>query len=173
VAGNAGTPTPQAGPATQPKANPVTVKPVSHLADMTLPAFRLSNLRGESGNPAFVAGMNAYTKKDFAKAAALLAQVPAGDRDSLAARFFDGVCKMHTGDLDGAAHSLRGVSDAGDSPEQEAALYYQAQIALARNDAALAGKLLKRTIALHGDYERRAMNHQASLQSINENIKPD
>jgi len=49
---------------------------------------------------------------------------------------------MHQGDLDGAAKSLRGVSGAGDSPEQEAALYYQAQIWLARNDAASAQKFL-------------------------------
>ena len=63
---------------------------------------------------------------------------------------------MHEGDLDGAAHSLRGVSDAGDSPEQEAALYFLAQIALARNDAGSARKSLERTVALHGDYERRA-----------------
>ena len=61
-----------------------------------------------------------------------LSRVPAADRDSLAARFFGGICQMHQGDLDGAAKSLRGVSGAGDSPEQEAALYYQAQIWLAR-----------------------------------------
>jgi hypothetical protein len=164
VASNPATPIPQAGPAARPPAVFPASRAVSQLADLALPAFRLNNLRGETGNPAFVAGMKAYSRQDCMNAVTELSRVPAADRDSLAARFFGGICRMHQGDLDGAAKSLRGVSGAGDSPEQEAALYYQAQIWLARNDAASAQKFLGRTVALHGDYERRARIELAHLR---------
>jgi len=45
----------------------------------------------------------------------------------------------------------------GDSPQQEAALYYLAQIALVHNDPTTARHYLARTIALRGDFERRAV----------------
>jgi hypothetical protein len=48
------------------------------------------------------------------------------------------------------------VGDAGDSPQQEAAFYYLAQIALADNDATAARHYLSQTISLHGDFEKRA-----------------
>jgi len=98
---------PQAGPAARPPAVFPASRAVSQLADLALPAFRLNNLRGETGNPAFVAGMKAYSRQDCMNAVTELSRVPAADRDSLAARFFGGICRMHQGDLDGAAKSLR------------------------------------------------------------------
>jgi anti-sigma factor RsiW len=129
---------------------------VSRLADLALPPFRGSTLRGESSNPHFSAGMQDYASGDCSQAVKALSQVPAEDQNSLAARFFSGVCRMHQGDLAGASKSLRAVAEAGDSPQQEAALYYLAQAALASNNAADARRYLSRTIALRGDFEQRA-----------------
>jgi len=157
-------PAPQASPSTNRKPS-VASASISQLADLTLPAFRAPNLRGTSGNPQFEAGMKAYTSHDCAQAVKALGQVPAGDEDSLAARFYSGVCQMHGGDLPGASKSLRGVADAGDSPQQEAAFYYLAQIALAGNDSTTARRYLSRTISLHGDLERRA---RAELAKVSE-----
>jgi hypothetical protein len=134
------------------------------LADLVLPTYQLANLRGESANPSFAAGMRAYTQQDCTHALPALAKVPAGDADARAAQFFRGICQMHLGDLDSAARTLHTVSNAGDSPQQEAALYFLAQISLARNDAPSAEQSLQQTIALHGDYERRAKAELAQLR---------
>jgi hypothetical protein len=153
-----------ATPKTQPEGNrPVTPR-VSQFADLTLPVFRLNNLRGDAGNPAFVAGMKAYTAGDCRHAATELATVAAADRDLLAARFFGGMCLMHDGNLAGAEENLRAVYQAGDSPQQEAAIYFLAQIALSRNDADAAQKSLESAVALHGDYEGRARAELAHLR---------
>jgi anti-sigma factor RsiW len=148
--------TPQAGPTAEAKASTPTAAAVSQLADLALPVFRAANLRGENGSPQFAAGMTAYAKQDCPGAVKALAKVPAADEDARAARFYSGVCEMHDGDLKLASRSLRGVGDAGDSPQQEAAFYYLAQIALADNDATAARHYLSQTISLHGDFEKRA-----------------
>jgi len=150
-------------PSTQPTQSSGPAKPssaassaLSSLADLTLPAFQAPNLRGQSGDPHFEAGMRAYSAQDCPHAINTLSQVPSADEDSLAARFYSGVCQMHDGDLAAASETLRGVADGGDSPQQEAALYYLAQIALSRNDSATARHYLARTVSLRGDFERRA-----------------
>jgi hypothetical protein len=51
---------------------------------------------------------------------------------------------------------LRSVAEAGDSPQQEAALYYLAQIALAENDIPTARHNLSLVISIRGDFENRA-----------------
>ena len=63
---------------------------------------------------------------------------------------------MHGGELAAAQATLRKVDAAGDSPQQEAALYYLAQVALARQDSTAARHYLARTISLHGDFEQQA-----------------
>ena len=63
---------------------------------------------------------------------------------------------MHAGKLATAESTLRHVAAAGDSPQQEAAWYYLAQIALARSDAETARRDLGRVVALHGDFEQAA-----------------
>jgi uncharacterized protein HemY len=85
------------------------------------------------------------------------------DEDSLAAQFFKGVCQMHDGDMSAATRSLESVANAGDSPQQEAALYYLAQVALARNDAEAARRYLTRTVSLHGDFESRAHSELSKI----------
>ena len=129
---------------------------VSRLADFTLPVFRMSNLRGESRNAQFDEGMKAYIRKDCVNAVRDLKKVPAQDADRLAAQFYTGVCQIQEKELDAASGTLRAVAGAGDSPQQEAALYYLAQLALAREDASAARDYLKQTIALRGDFEEQA-----------------
>jgi anti-sigma factor RsiW len=165
-------PTMAHSPVTAPPAEPAPSKPagpaslsVAQLADLALPPFRGANLRGESEDSHFTAGMKNYAERDCAHAVTALSQVPVEDQDSVAARFFSGVCRMHQGDLSGASKSLRAVAEAGDSPQQEAALYYLAQTSLASNDAAAARRYLGRTVALRGDFERRARAQLAQLQA--------
>jgi hypothetical protein len=155
----------QPGPTAPPKPPSLTTRTVSQLADLALPAFRLPNLRGQSGNSFFEAGMRAYASQDCPPALKALSQVPAEDEASTAAHFYSGACLMHEGDFSAASRSLRGVADAGDSPQQEAAFYYLAQIALAGNDAAAARRYLARTIALRGDLESRARSQLAHMPS--------
>lgn len=140
-------------PAQAPSAAPAAV---TQLADLALPAFLASNLRGESRNPDFEAGMKAYAERDCVGAVNALARVPAEDDDARAARFYSGVCQMHAGDLAGASQRLRSIAAAGDSPQQEAAYYYLAQIALAGNDPPAARGYLTHAVRLRGDFEARA-----------------
>ncbi|MGA3048348.1 MAG: zf-HC2 domain-containing protein [Terracidiphilus sp.] len=136
---------------------------MSRLADLTLPAFQPPNLRGQNGDPHFSAGMKAYNRLDCRSAVDILSQVPAQDDDSLAAQFYIGVCQMQLKELAAASSSLRNVDSAGDSPQQEAALYYLAQIALARNDSTTARHYLARTISLRGDFLVRARAELAGI----------
>lgn len=142
--------------ATAPAPAPAPAVNAKQLADLALPAFVAANLRGEADEPRFQDGMKAYSRGDCADAVPALEEVPAESRDARAAQFYKGVCQMHSGNLTAAAATLRALADAGDSPQQEAAYYYLAQVALARNDAAGAHRLLQRTIALRGDLEREA-----------------
>jgi anti-sigma factor RsiW len=145
---------PKAVPAPQPAA--AASEQASHLADLALPAFAAWGLRGESPEAHFDAGMKAYLKGDCRSAVAVLSDVPPAARESLAAQFYGAVCQMHLGKLSAAGAGLRKVVSAGDSPQQEAALYSLAQIALLDNDPASAHRYLVQTIGLRGDMERRA-----------------
>jgi anti-sigma factor RsiW len=138
---------------------------VAQLADLTLPPFRAPNLRGGSGDPHFEAGMRAYASGDCARGIKSLSLVPADDADAVAAHFYRGVCQVHLGDLEGGSASLRAVANHGDSPQQEAAFYYLAQVELAGNDGVAARRTLMRTIALRGDFERRAQLQLKNLST--------
>ncbi|MGA9671851.1 MAG: tetratricopeptide repeat protein [Terracidiphilus sp.] len=152
----------QPGSSSQPPPASLATSTISRLADMTLPTFQPPNLRGQSYDTHFDAGMKAYSRQDCRSAIEMLSQVPALDDSALAAQFYVGVCHMYQGDLPAAISSLRRVESAGDSPQQEAALYYLAQIALARNDAVTARHYLASTIALRGDFMTRARAQLAS-----------
>jgi hypothetical protein len=151
-------------PVAKPAATPsLAAAAVSRLADLTMPAFQARTLRGESNDLNFDSGMKAYAHEDCPSAVKDLAKVPVHDEDSLAARFFMGVCQMRDKDFGAASKSLESVANAGDSPQQEAALYYLAQIALERNDPGAARRYLVHTVSLHGDFESRA---RAELSKI-------
>jgi anti-sigma factor RsiW len=154
VAVNPAPPASTAAPA--PGASSPAPMAASEIADLSIPVFQASALRGPGRNVHFAAGMQAYAGKNYLLAEKDLAQVPADDADGIAARFYAGVCQMQLGHLPAAAAALQSVADGGDSPQQEASLYYLAQTALLNNDVAEANRDLTRTVALHGDFERRA-----------------
>jgi hypothetical protein len=95
-----------------------------------------------------------------------LAQVPAENSEARAAEFYSGACQMRLGDFATASGLLRKVADAGDSPQQEAALYDLAQIALAGNDPVTAHAYLLRTISLRGDLEGRAREQDGRITEL-------
>ena len=128
----------------------------TQLADLSLPAFVIPNLRGASMEGHFKQGMTAYGQGNCRDALTALAQVPAEDKQERKAQLYAGLCQMQEGELAAAASSLHKVVDAGDSQQLELALYYLAQIQLDRNDPAGAHRLLERTISLQGDLEPRA-----------------
>jgi hypothetical protein len=139
---------------------------LSELADLTLPAFIALSLRGESLDARFAAGMKEYANGNCRGAIAALSRVPAESAEKRAAEFYSGACQMRLGDFASATGVLRKVADAGDSPQQEAALYYLAQIALASNDPATTHAYLLRTISLHGDLEGRARDQDRRMAEL-------
>jgi TolA-binding protein len=163
----------QPRPAVQPAAptNPPQVAEnqapddLAHLADLRLPGYHVSTLRGAGEVSAFDSAMKLYAAGNCAEAVSALAGVDQQSPDFLAARFYAGACQMHNGNLAAASRTLHQVADAGDSPQQESALYYLAQIALKQSDAAAAHKNLEKVVSLHGDLEHRARTELAQLPS--------
>jgi tetratricopeptide (TPR) repeat protein len=143
------------------KARSVTAE---RLVDLTAPAYAAINLRGEYRDKSMISGMEAYQKSRYGEAVADLAQVPEKSLDGPAARFYMGASQMLQNQLDQASATFSSIAEAGDSPEQEGALYYLAQIALRRNQVAQARMYLSRTEALHGDFEVRARQQLRKLK---------
>jgi hypothetical protein len=154
----------QSAPAVLPQGTPSTQtagsSPVQHaaaqLADLALPVFATPNLRGAGLEAHFEQGMTAYARGDCQGALAALSKVPAHDKNERKAEFYSALCRLHEGDFSSAEAGLRKVVDAGESLQLESALYYLAQIDLARNDPAGAHRYLARTISLQGDLEKQA-----------------
>lgn len=146
---------PQPAIARQPQPGLETAS-ASQLADLTLPVYLPRALRGESEEPHFATGMRAYQQNDCRAAVASLSQVPASTAELHAARFYAGACQLRLGDLAAAKANLSSVAEAGESPQQEGALYNLAQVELAGNDPVTAHRTLLHIIMLRGDYERRA-----------------
>jgi TolA-binding protein len=136
---------------------------IAQLADLRLPAFHAPVLRGETEDSAFETGMKQYVAGDCASAMNTLSQVDQNGPDGMAAQFYSGVCRMHAGDLAKAVTTLRHVAVAGDSPYQESALYYLAQIALAQSKAAEARRELNQVVALRGDLEHQARRQLSQI----------
>ncbi len=135
------------------------VAELAAMADLGLPQYRSAELRGGTAETAFERGMKQYVVGDCAGATQALSEVDQSGPDGLAAQFYSGVCRMHAGDLGAAASALAGVASAGDSPYQESAYYYLAQIALAQSNAAEARRDLNHVVSLRGD-----LVHQARRQ---------
>jgi hypothetical protein len=138
----------------------------SRLADLVLPVYAPHALRGQTADENMAAGMAAYQSGDCRKAADQLALVKSASDDYRAAHFYRGLCQLHLGQLYAAQASLNFVVQAGESPEQEGALYAQAQVALAQNNPALAQKYLGQTIALQGSLESRARAQNSKLLAL-------
>ncbi|MGB6687659.1 MAG: hypothetical protein WBE76_07430 [Terracidiphilus sp.] len=159
-------PAPEAKPSAQPLSPPTPRIKASQLADLSLPAFVAPNLREAGEDRQFEAGMKAYRQGDCRDALAELAKVPAHSNDGRAAEFYGAACEMRLGDLKAAAAGMHRVETAGDSPQQESALFYEAQIALASNNPAAAHRYLLETIALQGDLERRARDEDRKVRDL-------
>jgi hypothetical protein len=161
---------PAAAPQAMPSAMPaVAAAPrikASQLADLSLPAFVAPNLREAAEDTPFEAGMKAYKNGDCRGALTDLANVAAQSKDGRAAEFYCAACEMHLGDLKAAAAGMHSVENAGDSAQQESALYYEAQIALANDNPAAAHRYLVQTIALQGDLERRARSEDRKVREL-------
>jgi hypothetical protein len=153
-------PVPQSGTSTPAAAA------ISSLADLSLPAFVGANLRGQSRNAHFDEGMKAYTSHACPRAIVALAMVPPEDEDARTAQVYRGVCLMSLGRLPEARTTLHAVADAGDSPQQEAALYYLAQTALLGEDAQKARHDLLLVIAIHGEFAVRASAQVSRLRAL-------
>jgi anti-sigma factor RsiW len=156
---------PQPSPASPGQNSASTSSATTQLADLTLPAFTGSGLRGEEANQFFRAGMQAYASANCSAAVENLDRVPGQDQDSQAARFYAGACQMHLGQLSQASAAFRRLADTVNSPEQEASLYYLAQIALVQNDLPGTRSALRRVISLHGDFEQRATREIAKIDA--------
>jgi len=138
----------------------------SQLADLTLPPYLVSTLRGEKLNARFVAGMKEYVKGNCEGAIKALSQVPAEAAEARTAAFYAGACQMHLGDYASASTLLHKVADIQDSPRQEAALYLLAQVSLAEDDPATAHTYLERTISLNGDLLERARTENLRITAM-------
>jgi len=149
--------------------SPVPASPGSsanvQLADLTLPPFEASSLRGEAEDPHYRTGMKEYASGDCSAAVSDLGRVPSKSDDALAAQFYTGVCQLKLNQLDAASTTLGRVAGKGDSPQQEAALYYLAQIAFLRNDSGAARQNLEKVISLRGDFEQRARGELNKLSA--------
>jgi hypothetical protein len=167
-AGNVAVAPPPAHQSVPNSAQPNEAQPtvqIAELADLRLPDYHPSVLRGEQEDTAFERGMKKYVAGDCAGAAKTLARVDQDGPDGLAARFYSGVCRMNAGDLSGAASALHRVASGGDSPYQESAYYYLAQIALAQANAAEARRDLNDVVSLRGDLEHQARRQLAQIPS--------
>ena len=155
-----------ASPAAEPQAASEQQTATRELADLSLPPYQAAVLRGDSLDAAFQRGMKSYSAGDCMQALPQLSAVSPQSSDAPVAKFYAGVCRMHGGDLAAASAMLQQIAGAGDSPEQESAIYYLAQLALERGDAVTAHKELQRAIALNGDLERKARAEDARVVSL-------
>jgi tetratricopeptide (TPR) repeat protein len=147
-----------------PASRPSPLKP-AQIADLALPPFVAPNLTGKE-DAQFASGMKDYEKGDCRGAVAELARVATPSADLRTARFYCAACEMQLGNLLEAATEMRKVAAAGDSPQQESALYYEAQIALAINNPAAAHRYLVQAIALQGELEQKARNEDRKVQEF-------
>ena len=136
---------------------------IAQLADLRLPPYRETILRGTAEDSVFARGMRQYASGACALSIRTLAHVKARSAYSRAAQFYSGVCAMKIGDYPAAENLLHSVASGADSPQQEWAWYYLAQIALVRSDVTGARQNLDQVIALHGDLESQAQKQLAEL----------
>jgi len=140
---------------------------LASLADLRLPGFEQPQLRdgepNDLGHEAFSLGMTAYTKGDCGKALSSFEKVPETAADGVAAELYSGLCRLRHREPGRAQANFARVIAAGDTPQLETAEYFQAQAKLLQGDRPGAASWLRRTIALHGDYEARARTLNALL----------
>jgi len=144
-------------------AMPQRAADLAQMADLALPPFRATTVRGESKKGRFDVGMQAYAAGNCPAAIDALARVPAASERATVAQFYAAACRMKLADYAGAAQGFEAIARAGDSAFQEAAMYYLAQTELARNDAGSARSELEQVVALDGDFALRARRQLNAL----------
>jgi hypothetical protein len=160
------TTTHSASPAAAPSSDSESKISATQLADLTLPAFNLRNLRTANTDARYLAGMQAYNAGNCSSAIGSLSQLPAAADDPHATQFFIGICQLHLGNLQAARKALKAFAASGDSPQFEWTLYELAQVALASNDPSTAHSYLAKTIALHGDLEAKARAEDGKVAAL-------
>jgi hypothetical protein len=163
---NAPVPPPQTTPSPVPASSISSAGAATQLADLALPTFAPPNLRGTNVDAHFEEGMVAYNHGKCQAAISSLAKVPAGVTESRPAVFCTAACQMHMGELQPAAAGFQKVVDQGESLQQESAIYYLAQIALAENNPDEAHHFLLKTIAIRGDLEHRARTQDKKVLAL-------
>lgn len=149
-----------------PKPTPAEVQ-IARLAEPVMPPYVRHELRGEGQiDPAFEKGMAAYSAKDCGGAVQHLDKVAPESSNGKAARLYAGACYLRLHDLDTAQRDLQMVVEAGDSPQQETAMFLLAQVELEQGHSVMAKHLLERTVSLQGDYERKARSQLRRLSNI-------
>ena len=108
--------------------------------------------------------MGRYTAQDYAGAIPGLRAAAAGQPNSVAARFYLGICLLLTGDRSGGSEQLRSVASSPRSPYVEKARFYLAKALLADGDRGGAEQQLDVVIALQGDLETQARVLLAQIQ---------
>ena len=140
---------------------------IASLADVQLPGYHAAELRGtepaDANEAAFERAMKSYAQGDCGAALAQFAHVPDNSQHGTAARLYSGLCHFKAHELSQAQSSLERVVTAGDTPQLETAEYYLAQTMLMRSDATTARTWLRKTMALHGDYQSKAQTQLSQL----------
>ena len=129
------TPVPAAATAAAPSnVRSSTALQVAVLAMVTPPPYLAMTTRGEAAVAAsFAQGMEAYTRRDWAAAARLLATVQSAE-----ARFYQGVADLMRGDATSATRSLETARSSGVQPYARESLFYLGKAALQHGDVAQA-----------------------------------
>ena len=128
------------------------------------PPYVAMTVRGDGSAPSdFDRGMTAYAKKDFGRAAGLLAKASASDPDA-ATHFFLGISRLMIEDPSGAAAALRSCIALGSSPYAQAARVALAKALLRTNDLTEAERALADATRLPGDEAAEAKQLLEQLQ---------
>ena len=134
------------------------------LSKLDPPPYVAMTVRGDASGPSdFDRGMTAYARKDFNRAADLLAKASAGDPDA-ATHFFLGISRLMIEDPSGAAVALRRCIALGSSPYAQAARVALAKALLRTNDLTEAERALADATLLPGDEAAEAKQLLERLQ---------
>ena len=117
------------------------------LAEFQAPA----HVRAASDAADFAKAMQYYARGDYSGAIPELRAI-----NSVAARFYLGICLLLTNNRLSGIEELRAVTEAGDGPYLERARFYLAKGLIAEHDAKRAQQELEKVIGQHGDLEKQA-----------------
>lgn len=124
------------------------------LARFVPPAYQPTT--GVAQSEEFKRAMEHYLKGDDAAALAGLREVAKTHPDSIAVRFYLGICSLLTNDRASGIQELRSVVAAGDTPYLERSRFYLAKALIGAHDIAQARQQLENVIGMHGEFQKQA-----------------